>query len=476
MRSTAVSLIVFLFCLSACGDAEPESELTVSGDVVEIALYLANDVCDVTSADVTITAPDITTIGPASLNVAGDLISGSVASVPAGVDRLVTVNGYNAGGLLVYGGSTSIDVVMGKTTRASLRLQRNLSNCPAAGMDASAADAGTGVVDVVATLDNGDGNHILDFRVTDAEYSTALDRIVFVTSSPAELRLFDPVTGDSQGVGLQVAPTAVSVSPDGLHAVVGHDGWLSYVDLGTLALDNTIPITADAFDVVLGGNDHAYVFPRDGQWTQIHSVAMTTGVETTGGGIIRQGTVARLHPTTSAIYGADNGLSPSDIEKYDISTGTATVLYDSPYHGDHAMCGDLWLSRDGLRIYTRCGNTFRADTNQSQDMTYAGSLPSLSRIQSLDHTLTSNLVASIPGNTYNTTNADQEVRFFGHQFLSYVSTTPLEKVSLGGTDWASHGRYVFFRSDGTAVYVVAQVDPSAGMLHDNIVLTLTPPY
>ena len=71
-------------------------------------------------------------------------------------------------------------------------------------------------------------------------------------------------------------------------------------------------------------------------------ISLATGEETTSSGYsIYAGTVAKLHPGGKAMYGADNGISPSDIEKYDIQSGTASVLYDSPYHGDYAMCGDL---------------------------------------------------------------------------------------------------------------------------------------
>src|SRR5207247_2440005 len=162
-----------------------------------------------------------------------------------------------------------------------------------------------------------------------------------------------------EAVPLPVAPTAVSVAPGGMTAAAGHNGWVSHVNLSPAAITSTFAVSADVLDVVLAANRYAYAFPRHDQWETIRCINLTTGAETQSGvSSIYAGTLAKLHPNGTAIYGADNGLSPSDIEKYDISGGTARYLYDSPYHGDFPMCGDLWISNDGLRIFTRCGNVF----------------------------------------------------------------------------------------------------------------------
>ena len=92
------------------------------------------------------------------------------------------------------------------------------------------------------------------------------------------------------------------------------------------------------------------------------------------GGSIYAGTKGRLHPSGKFIYGADNGLSPSDIEKYDIQNGVANMLYDSPYHGDYPMNGNLWFSEDGNRIFTRGKTVLKTSEFKSTDMYYNGTL------------------------------------------------------------------------------------------------------
>src|SRR5262245_26484666 len=65
----------------------------------------------------------------------------------------------------------------------------------------------------------------LAYRVVDAEYSRALDRIVMVAATPASgLHLYDPATNGDTVIALPTTPTAVSVGPTGLLAAVGHNG------------------------------------------------------------------------------------------------------------------------------------------------------------------------------------------------------------------------------------------------------------
>lgn len=317
--------------------------------------------------------------------------------------------------------------------------------------------------------------HALSFRVIDAEYSKSLDKIIMVASQPTnQLHIYDPVAKTDTAVDLNLVPTSVSVSPDGMYAAVGHNAWISYVNLSTGALLKTIATTADVIDVVLAGNGYAYAFPRIDQWETIRAINLATGAETLSTGYsIYAGTRAKLHPGGTSIYGANNGLSPSDIEKYGITGGTATYLYDSPYHGDYAMCGDLWMSEDGMRIFTKCGNVFRASANRyssgttAEDMTYNGALQNLSSVLHLTHSSAAGLVAAVPANTWNNSAADRELQRFNYDFLTFNSKVTLPHFVASPTSaFPGRGRFVFYNSAGTAHFVVLQADSSSGMLYD----------
>ena len=180
-----------------------------------------------------------------------------------------------------------------------------------------------------------------------------------------------------QRLPLVKAPVAVSLSPDGLSAAVGHDALVTHVALGTVGqaspTTKLLNVSSDVFDLVLDGQGTVHVFPATDQWVSVHSVVVATNTETLQYGPYAR-SHARLHPSGGNIYVANNGLSPDDIENYQITGPTVARLGDSPYHGNYPMCGNLWFDEDGIRIYTACGRSFQASAAREQDMRYAGTL------------------------------------------------------------------------------------------------------
>ncbi len=315
----------------------------------------------------------------------------------------------------------------------------------------------------------------LSYRVIDAEYSRALDRIVMVAEAPDQLHIYNPATHSTVSVALPRPPLNVSVGPDGRFAAVGHAGLVSYVDLQQGVLVKTLNVTATAADVVLAGNGKVYVSPASDQWVQLRAIDIATNTEVLHTGYsIRAGTVYKLHPDGRSLYGANRGLTPSDIEKIDISVHPPAYLYDSPYHGDYPMCGDLWMAEDGLRIFTACGNVFRASAVRSQDMTYNGSLASsgLSSIRHLTHSSAAGRVLAIANSTSTTTQpGDDQVRIVSYEHLQWERSVVLPKYQVGTQSYSSHGRFVFANAAGTEFYTIVQADPNVGLLYDYGVVT-----
>jgi hypothetical protein len=313
----------------------------------------------------------------------------------------------------------------------------------------------------------------LPHDVIDSEYSKALESIVMVSSYPRNsLYLFDMATLTERELVLNKAPVSVSVSPDGTRAAVGHDALVSIVDLAQLKSGTTAPVllntSTTAFDIVLDGHGFVHVFPATDQWVSVHSIEIATNTETLASGQIYAAEHARLHPSGDFIYGADNGLSPSDIEKFDVTGGVANYLYDSPYHGDYAMCGDLWFKDDGTTVYTRCGNTFRASTTRSQDMVYSGKLQ-LSTSQYYGYNITS-LSQSSATQEIALIETDSSCSFIGDpescyshlalyesDFLNRQSVHSISPVQVAGSAYAQRGLFVFHSADGQHRYMVSRL-------------------
>src|ERR1700722_9696612 len=190
----------------------------------------------------------------------------------------------------------------------------------------------------VGALAVGSQTVALPYVPVTAEYSNSLDRIIFIAANPNQLHIFDPATNTDTAVNLPKPPLSLSVSLDGLHAAVGHDALISYVNLQTASLEKTLAATATVNSLVLG-NDYVYILSYSGGtgWIQI-----STGTSNAMG--VYNGTSGRLHPSGTAIYTTEDGLSPEHLQDLDVSTGPVTNAAQGPYHGEYPVCGGVWFS------------------------------------------------------------------------------------------------------------------------------------
>ncbi|HEU5146019.1 MAG TPA: hypothetical protein VFT90_04855 [Chryseosolibacter sp.] len=333
----------------------------------------------------------------------------------------------------------------------------------------------SGSVNVKATLRNYlEEKWLLTDLIIDAEYDD-INNVIIAVNSNMTLTKLNPATSTRTELILNKVPTAVSVSQDGNYAIVGHDGMITYVNLSTMSIVAEHTVSCIALDVILAPNGFAYVFPKRDQWETIRCIKLSTGAETLStGGSIYAGTKAKLHPNGLAIYGASNNLSPDDFEKYNISSGTAAMLYDSPYHGDYSFGGNLWISENGNLLFGRSGNVFRSTSDQATDMYYAGKLPVQQKsVLALDHSSDNNRVYAIFASWY-TDQPDYYVSAFDGTYLTAKGTIDLPKYmepdgNGGGTLRNSIGTFGFFNADGTKFYIITK---NSGITGEYAVVTL----
>lgn len=317
--------------------------------------------------------------------------------------------------------------------------------------------------------------YMLPNDVVDAEYAKATDLLVYVAAD-ATLNIYHPDTKTLTSVQLSYTPTCVSVSPDGTKAAVGHDAHVTYVDLMAETVLTTNAVSCDALDIVLTNNGWAYVFPNHYGWTHFSCINISTpnAMETLQTGHnIYGGTKGKLHPSGNYIYGADNGLSPADIEKYDIQDGTAQYLYDSPYHGDYYIGGDLWFEENGERLFTRAGTVFKTSETQSMDMIYNGTIlldgdyRSIAWLDQLDLKREIYLVRQVAG--WSNEPGPPFVDIYDSDNLTHKTKIRLEDFSVANGDvydiYAANPHFVFAHSNGEQLYVITKAT-GTGLLHE----------
>jgi hypothetical protein len=344
-----------------------------------------------------------------------------------------------------------------------------------------------GVNTETATVDLGvhNGYNELAGTIVDAEYDEVNERIILVTTSPNALLIHVPSAASTTSVPLSYAPTAVSVSPDGSHAAVGHDptgagtGAVTRVNLGTQSA-NVMQIPSNStsyhddwgiYDVALDDDGYVYITTKQDQWTQM--AVLNTATEATSrvtDRSIYHRTRILLSPAGTKLYTIDTSSFPRDTERWSISSGTVTYDFDSQYHGGAYKMGDNgWFSEDGYLLHAHGALLYSIDetaSDNSGDMLNNASPPmrGLSGGGSLiaaDHSAEAGYYLAV--RTHSTDESIAEaIRSYGDETYAIEREWYLPLALDGGTGYKTRGRFVFFREDGDAVYVVVEAESSYG--------------
>jgi hypothetical protein len=322
-------------------------------------------------------------------------------------------------------------------------------------------------VNVIVRVFN-EKKRIIQSDVIDAEYSKNKDILVYISSAPQSLNIYHPSTDQIESISLNYPPICLSLSSDGNYAVVGHDAHLTYVNVTNKQVIKTCDVSCNPCDIVLGNNNWAYVFPKSDQWTRIRCINLVSGTEVLHQGYdIYAGTLGKMQPSGKYIYGADNGLSPDNLEKYDIRADTLKYMYKSPYWGDYPINGNFWFSEDGTRIFTQGRSVFKTSEIQSQDMIYNGMInfegnsTSYNNIQSLDNsTAASNLYILFKSADWEGPNLPY-VYIHNATNLVFKNKIALEQYLVpdghgSGKYYNAEPYFVFSNTDGTKIVAITK--------------------
>lgn len=214
MRFLKVTPVVVALALLACGTGGPNDDtLKVTGiGAADVSVPL--EISDIDSVLATVSAPDIVTPIVANLAVIGDVATGLIAAIPAGVDRTFSVHAY-VGAVLVCTGSSTVEIVADTRVTVSLTL------------DCSVPPAASGEAEVVA-----------DFNFP--------PEIISVSAAPS------PVVVDGT-VDLEVVATDPNPGDTLTYLWSAVDGTFDVTDAAAVVW--TAPAVAGSYDVTIAVSD-----------------------------------------------------------------------------------------------------------------------------------------------------------------------------------------------------------------------------
>lgn len=334
--------------------------------------------------------------------------------------------------------------------------------------------------------------------VVAAAYSKATDRLVMISAAPSyALWILDPVTELERRVDLASGPPlSVGVSADGLAAVVGRNGGVTHVDLSAATVlgdcvtqwtDSAVPPATwnyDAAHVALspvrsvdtGKAAHSTRFayaapgsaPNRGNYTM--GLDLATCAQSHDWILGANGTITTaMRPGVGDFWVRDDYWG-STFYIYPVPTGPlVTRITAEPGDGAYTLAG-FWFTEDGARLIVEFGDVYDPTPGTSayltKPLTRLGRLgnPVLYDPNQLvlhaDHSSARQAISIVPKNDWNETTADTVLkRFFASSATSYAmdgAPVALPPIVVDGILHEPHGRYVFYRSDGSARYAVIQ--------------------
>lgn len=209
-------------------------------------------------------------------------------------------------------------------------------------------------------------------NILDSEFLTESKNIALLTNNKLNIITAEGTSISTLSLPYQSAKMAINVAANRL--AISADSRVMLIDISDLAhlhIVRTYTVPAKLGEIAIH-KDYIYTIESHNQWSDLYSIPMN-GEAYSKIGYASYGTNITfiMNHEQDSLYVMDSGVSPQDIDKFDLSNGEAKSLYDSPYHGDYDFCSNMWTLSDTL-MATACGTTLTMDKNKTSDMLYDG--------------------------------------------------------------------------------------------------------
>ncbi|MCA2966297.1 MAG: BACON domain-containing protein [Acidobacteriaceae bacterium] len=267
----------------------------------------------------------------------------------------------------------------------------------------------------------------LGYRLQGAAYSRYLGALLLLSDEPAELHILNVQTNEERVVPLRQPGLTVAIdSLSGSTAAVGHDGWISVVDLPTGAVTREYPVGTDARSLAWGENGFLYVFGevsrqpalnlrlRDGRWTKAPAETASCAP-------------GRKQPNAESLVLCGRRWS------------TATGELVAQAGGISAPFGLFWFNTTGDQLITNAGQLRRSTGNPADDFSFVGTLDQSAALRWAESSLWHRTLAAV---------GSDEVLLYGEGQLGVAGRTRLPT--------GVQGLFGFWSLFGNELYVLGR--------------------
>jgi hypothetical protein len=281
-----------------------------------------------------------------------------------------------------------------------------------------------------------DGSVIpLPIDVVDAKYSLSLDKLIVLAADSSALYIVNPRSPTSRPVDLYGPPNSLTLAPDGLHAAVGHEKAISYVNLQTGKLENIFLTDVTPTDITIGSNGWLYYAPINK-----NNDAPLTFVQTqTGEQIPTTYTYPLahilLHPDNSRMY----FMGP---RVYRLDVGEDGMVEQTDKNSEKPSCDKVWFVENATLLVTACSDVFKLSKDSSSDLAYYGQLEGTYKLEEITWGA---------GRILGISKGSSVVYIWDASSLSLLKTLLLPRVEKGTPVTAD---YIFATGDQRGYFVI----------------------
>jgi len=212
--------------------------------------------------------------------------------------------------------------------------------------------------------------------IKDAVFNKNTNTLYFVTSAPDKLIAYD-VTARTvlHEILLSKSPTCFAISEDWTKAAVGHNGFISAIDLTDNTVTAIYSTDYSVYDFAWGENDWFSFTQKGGSFSGLHWINIADGTlyndpsqyDLDGSSIIKK------VPGQPYFIATRNGTSPSGFFAYDVAAKSIKSYA-------HMDLYNFWFSENGEYIFARNLNIYRTTSATESTNTFNNDINAIGTI------------------------------------------------------------------------------------------------
>lgn len=206
---------------------------------------------------------------------------------------------------------------------------------------------------------NNENIRAIDGNIIDAVFNKNTNTLYYVTSAPNKFIAYD-VTAKTilHEIALSKAPTCFAITEDWTKAAVGHNGFLSAIDLSNNSITSTFTLDYSVNDIAWAENTWFSFTQNGGSFSSLHWINTADGTryDDTDKYSLDGSTLIKKVPNQPYLIATRGGTSPSGFFAYDIARKSKKSY-------SHMDLTNFWMSEDGVYIFAKNLNVYRTTSS-----------------------------------------------------------------------------------------------------------------